>query len=199
MRFLALLLVCGCGEKGFTKEDIDKTKASIRAKLGKQDGVEITELVLMKESANKLTGFVKIRVGGREVGIDCEATYYPDNPGDEKTLWKCPGAQAAIARGASGSRADVDLARIQVGKWKADLDMWALAAKSDKACAEISLREVGKFSTNEEVSGSELRDPWGKPIQIMCSDAGVRGIYSFGPNKRDDAGDGDDVASWRAR
>lgn len=97
----------------------------------------------------------------------------------------------------SKDAADINTTHIQVTKWKSDIATWAIASRSDKACSEISLAEVAKFNTKEEPKASDLKDAWGKTIQIMCSESGVRGVYSFGPNKTDDKGDGDDVASWK--
>lgn len=41
----------------------------------------------------------------------------------------------------------------------------------------------------------DFLDPWGEPYAIFVSEAGVR-AYSFGRNRRDEMGGGDDVASW---
>lgn len=95
--------------------------------------------------------------------------------------------------------ADVNLAKVQVDKWKNNYDMWALATKSDKECASISLiDDIGKFSGGKEtIAPEEFNDPWNHKIVIMCDEGGVKGIYSFGENGKDEKGDGDDVASWK--
>jgi hypothetical protein len=47
-----------------------------------------------------------------------------------------------------------------------------------------------------EVDGSgEFIDPWGEPYR-MSVDHGAR-VYSCGPNRIDEHGDGDDIASWK--
>lgn len=97
----------------------------------------------------------------------------------------------------SKDAADVNTTYIQVSKWKSDISTWSLASRSDKACSEISFAEVSKFNTKEEAKASDSKDAWGKQLQIACTDAGFRGVYSFGPNKVDDKGDGDDIASWK--
>lgn len=97
----------------------------------------------------------------------------------------------------SKDSADASTTYMQVKNWKKDIDMWALTTKSDKACSEISLTEVAKYNSKGESSAAEQKDAWNKPVQIMCGDAGVRGVYSFGPNKVDDKGEGDDIASWK--
>lgn len=97
----------------------------------------------------------------------------------------------------SKDSADINTTSIQVNKWKQDIDNWALSTRPDKACSEYSLAEVGKWATKEEVKASSLKDAWSKTIVVMCTEAGFRGVYSFGPNKVDDKGEGDDIASWR--
>jgi general secretion pathway protein G len=98
----------------------------------------------------------------------------------------------------SKEASDVNLAKIQVDKWKGNLDMWSLATKSDKGCSEIDLvNDVGRFSS-KETTAEEFKDPWNQQIQIMCEDgSNVKGLYSYGPNKKDDKGEGDDIASWK--
>ena len=41
----------------------------------------------------------------------------------------------------------------------------------------------------------EFLDPWGEPYRISV-DPNVR-VYSCGPNRLDEQGDGDDIASWK--
>ncbi len=97
----------------------------------------------------------------------------------------------------SKEASDINLAKIQVDKWKGNLDMWALATKTEKGCNEINLlNDIGKFSS-KETTAEDFKDPWNQQLQIFCEDAGVKGLYSFGPNKKDDKGDVDDIASWK--
>lgn len=47
-----------------------------------------------------------------------------------------------------------------------------------------------------EMNGAgEFLDPWGEPYRISV-DPKVR-VYSCGPNRLDEHGDGDDIASWK--
>jgi len=47
-----------------------------------------------------------------------------------------------------------------------------------------------------EMDGTgEFLDPWGEPYRISV-DPKVR-VYSCGPNRLDEHGDGDDIASWK--
>ena len=41
----------------------------------------------------------------------------------------------------------------------------------------------------------EFLDPWGEPYRISA-DPNVR-VYSCGPNRLDERGDGDDIANWK--
>jgi general secretion pathway protein G len=92
---------------------------------------------------------------------------------------------------------DVNLAKVQVDKWNNNYKMWSLATKSDKACSEIKLfDDIGKFS-DKETTADDFKDPWNHNLVIMCDEAGVKGIYSFGKDGKDEKGDGDDVASWK--
>jgi len=49
----------------------------------------------------------------------------------------------------------------------------------------------------------EINDPWAHPYVMKCGDQAPEdasagfGVYSYGPNGKDDAGDGDDLASWK--
>jgi type II secretory pathway pseudopilin PulG len=48
---------------------------------------------------------------------------------------------------------------------------------------------------SEMNSTGEFLDPWGEPYRISV-DPKVR-VYSCGPNRNDEQGDGDDIASWK--
>jgi len=50
-------------------------------------------------------------------------------------------------------------------------------------------------SMGEMNAASEFVDPWGTPYRI--SDGPDARAYSCGPNRQDEAGDGDDIASWK--
>jgi len=44
-------------------------------------------------------------------------------------------------------------------------------------------------------AAGEFIDPWGTPYRIS-TESGVR-VYSCGPNRADEKGGGDDIASWK--
>lgn len=48
----------------------------------------------------------------------------------------------------------------------------------------------GKFNPQEE-----MLDPWGNPYQFVIPKSGRHGVYSFGPDKKDENGSGDDISS----
>ena len=52
--------------------------------------------------------------------------------------------------------------------------------------------EAGSHEIN---AAGEFIDPWGTPYRIS-TDPAVR-VYSCGPNRLDEQGSGDDIASWR--
>lgn len=52
--------------------------------------------------------------------------------------------------------------------------------------------EAGMGEMNK---AGEFVDPWGSPYRLSVT-GGVR-VYSCGPNRQDEQGNGDDIASWR--
>jgi hypothetical protein len=50
-------------------------------------------------------------------------------------------------------------------------------------------------SAYEMNAAGEFIDPWGTPYRILTESQGR--AYSCGPNRLDEHGDGDDIASWR--
>ena len=85
---LAALFLAAC-ESGFSQEDIEQAKRSIRTEFEKRPGVKVTDVELIKESSNKLTGFVKISTKVVGVSVDrslnCTATM-----GDNRQyIWRC--------------------------------------------------------------------------------------------------------------
>lgn len=88
------------------------------------------------------------------------------------------------------------LAKIQVDEWKVYYDRWSVARGTDKSCNEVNLYDdVGKY-VDKTMQADALNDPYGSKIMLLCEDAGFKGIYSWGENKKDDKGAGDDVTSW---
>ncbi len=50
-------------------------------------------------------------------------------------------------------------------------------------------------AVTEMNSAGEFVDPWGMPYRILADQGGR--AYSCGPNRQDEKGEGDDVASWK--
>jgi hypothetical protein len=74
---------------GFSQADIDRTKATISSEFGKRDGVQVVDVQMVKESANRLTGFVKLKINvlgeSMEVTKNCSATWGEGG----QYIWKC--------------------------------------------------------------------------------------------------------------
>jgi hypothetical protein len=81
---LLALVIAAC-ESGFSEEDIKQAEKSIRTEFEKQPGVHVTNVALIKESPNKLTGFVKMKFGPVELTKDCAATMGENR----RYIWQC--------------------------------------------------------------------------------------------------------------
>lgn len=82
---LVAVALAAC-ESGFTEADIEQAKKSIRAEYQKRPGVKVVDVQLIKESSKKLTGFVKITIGGSTVIMyDCTATWGETG----QYIWRC--------------------------------------------------------------------------------------------------------------
>lgn len=81
-------VLCGCGTE-FTDEDIVVCKQSIHDEYSKRDGVEVIEVVMMKESRKKLMGLLKLKVNfmgtDREITKSCTATMGETH----QYIWQC--------------------------------------------------------------------------------------------------------------
>ena len=82
--FFFLLSVLAC-ESGFTVQDIEELKKSVRSEFEAQPGVVVSEVAFIKESSTKLTGFVKFELYGIEVIKGCEATMGEN----QMYIWRC--------------------------------------------------------------------------------------------------------------
>jgi prepilin-type N-terminal cleavage/methylation domain-containing protein len=71
------------------------------------------------------------------------------------------------------------------------------ASNNDGDCPE-KIEDLMKYTNKKDV-----KDPWGQKFVMKCGDAGGEaggfGVMSYGPNKKDDGGSGDDIASWLGR
>ncbi len=74
------------GPTSFGSADIDAMKRSIRAKFEEQGGTVVEEVQLIKESGQKVTGFVKLRINSIPVTKVCDATMAEDG---RQYLWRC--------------------------------------------------------------------------------------------------------------
>jgi hypothetical protein len=83
--FAVFMSLAACNS-GFTDEDIAKVKESIRDEFDKRPGVKVVEVQMLKESPNKLMGFVKAKAPlFGEITKSCSATM---GEGHEY-LWRC--------------------------------------------------------------------------------------------------------------
>ncbi len=73
-------------QPGFTDKDITTAKESIRTEYSKQKGVRVTDVVLLRKSANELSGYVKLAVEGTDLMKECSATLDADAG---NYFWKC--------------------------------------------------------------------------------------------------------------
>ncbi len=80
--FTAAAFAC---QAEFAAEDIEYLKRTVRAEFEKKPGVEVEDVNFVKESPKKLTGFVKLKIGGLEVSKSCDATMGDD----AQYIWKC--------------------------------------------------------------------------------------------------------------
>lgn len=81
----ATLMLAGCNP-GFQDEDIAAAKKSIKAEFEKKPGITVSEVVLLKESARKLSGFVKLKYMSEEAMKSCSATM---DEGGKNYVWRC--------------------------------------------------------------------------------------------------------------
>lgn len=75
-------------DPGFTAAEIDRVKASIKTEFEKRDGVSVEDVTMLKETARKLSGFVKLRISPLPNPITkaCNATMEESGG---KYLWRC--------------------------------------------------------------------------------------------------------------
>lgn len=86
-QLVALVPICllsGC-KPSFSDEDIGNVKTSIRTEFEKTPGVSVKDVQIIKESDQRLTGFVKLEAEGFEVTKNCHANMGTDN----QYIWKC--------------------------------------------------------------------------------------------------------------
>lgn len=89
--FLALVAIGGAyywwsSQPSFSDDDIRQISANIKKKFEEERKVYVRDVSLVRETSNKLTGFVRLKIEGlaQEITKDCTATR------DEKsTIWHC--------------------------------------------------------------------------------------------------------------
>jgi len=76
-------------QDGFTDEDIASVRKSIGEEFVKRDGVQVTDVTMLREDARHLKGLVKLKIAGldSEVTKSCSATMSDDG---KNYLWSCP-------------------------------------------------------------------------------------------------------------
>ena len=82
---IASLALGGCNQ-GFSDADIVAAKKSIKEEFEKNAGLTVSDVTLIKESSNKLTGFMKGRYMGHDIMKSCSATMAESGG---TYLWKC--------------------------------------------------------------------------------------------------------------
>ena len=71
---------------GFTEADIEMAKNSIRQEFSKRDGVTVTDVVLLRDGPQKLSGFAKFKISGTEIMRNCSALM---DETDGQFMWRC--------------------------------------------------------------------------------------------------------------
>lgn len=82
---LALLFAAVACNTGFSDQDIETLKKTVKAEFEKRPGVSVTEVNFIKESDKKLSGLIKFKVGELEVTKGCGATMGES----AQYIWKC--------------------------------------------------------------------------------------------------------------
>lgn len=70
----------------FSDRDIYSLKDQIRKEFSSREGVAVSSVELVRESPQKLTGFVKVSAMGSSATIACNAFMDPD---DASIIWRC--------------------------------------------------------------------------------------------------------------
>jgi hypothetical protein len=84
------LLINGCGQSGFSAQDVEKIKESIRQEFSQKENIKVVEIQMIQESPQKLTGFVKLKKFGflglsEDITKKCEATMGENH----QSIWEC--------------------------------------------------------------------------------------------------------------
>lgn len=184
---IALLALTACKkEEGFTAESIERLRNTIRTDYEKrQDVSEVLAVTLVKESDTKLKGFIKVRATrGATYMAECNATYYPETPGDQQVLWKCGKARPVAPERPESSEPMTDklaIAVAQIQKLYEAHKLWR--GRGNKGCPH-ELLELDRELTRDDVV-----DPWGQPFAFTCD--GRFEIVSMGRDEK--LGTKDDV------
>jgi hypothetical protein len=85
-----------------------------------------------------------------------------------------------------------------------------LAATNSQDATDLNPRHIRFLNLPHRSLGGEFIDPWGSPYRLILSRAGDGAtqdemqaitnpvaVWSCGPNRKDEAGKGDDICSWR--
>ncbi len=85
------------------------------------------------------------------------------------------------------TRATVDTVEKALWKWQQDE---AENSDSDQVCPESLDVLVPEYIKSKR----SLKDAWGRRLRFRCDGENIC-VYSFGPNRKDDGGRGDDIVS----
>jgi len=113
-----------------------------------------------------------------------------------------PVIRSANAR-AKISRAKSDIAKLETAAemYKNDFGIYPASGITNLYLAAKSISPVTKkqyvIFKSKDIKNDQVIDSWGSPYSYSytTNEKSVK-IYSFGPNKTDNAGSGDDVNNW---
>ncbi|MBT3200614.1 MAG: type II secretion system major pseudopilin GspG [Phycisphaerales bacterium] len=120
----------------------------------------------------------------------------------------------AFTMGGRSDKARIDLTKVQLGDLVGKLEEYKLVIGEYPTEEQGGLKALideptfddesleGKWS-GPYIKAKQLKDPWGQELgyEVSEEDSGettrnVPHIWSYGPNKTDDSGEGDDIKSW---
>jgi len=87
--FIMVALLASACESGFTDADIEQTKKNIREEFENRPGVKVADVQLIKESRNKLTGFVKLNTSVLGVSVDATKSCTATMGENRQYIWRC--------------------------------------------------------------------------------------------------------------
>ncbi|WP_331326496.1 hypothetical protein [Methylobacterium fujisawaense] len=97
MKFLGIAVLCAIAafgyflydatKPGFKDTDISEIKRTIKSEFEKRDGIKVSDVVILKETDTKASGYVKLTIAGiGDITRACTATM--DQSG-KQYIWRC--------------------------------------------------------------------------------------------------------------